>query len=71
MLNDEVVDAVTNKKFHIYPIATVDEAMAILTGRLAGKRGKKGNFPRNSVNYKVDRNLLIFSDESIEDKSKK
>jgi lon-related putative ATP-dependent protease len=34
-LNDEVVDAVREGKFHIYPVKTIDEGIEILTGQSA------------------------------------
>lgn len=42
MLKDEVIDAVKNKQFHIYPITRVEEGIEILTSTKAGKRGAKG-----------------------------
>ena len=38
------------KKFHIYPVRTVDEGIAILTGLPAGKPSKKGVYPKGTVN---------------------
>jgi len=32
MLNKEVVEAIRNQQFHIYPVKTVDEAAELLTG---------------------------------------
>src|SRR5262249_48767089 len=49
MLDDEVVEAVRKKRFHIYPVRTVDEGIEILTGRAAGGRGRNGAFPEGSV----------------------
>ena len=43
-LNDNVVDAVKDGKFHIYAIQHIDEGIEILTGVPAGeKRFKKEN----------------------------
>ena len=50
-LNDEVVDAVKNKLFHIYAVSTIDEGIEVLTGVPAGKKDKNGNFPAGTVNY--------------------
>ena len=50
-LSDEVVDAVKNKKFHIYAVSTIDEGIEVLTGVPAGKRDKDGKFPAGTVNY--------------------
>jgi len=38
MLREEVVDAVARGEFHIFPIATVEEGIEILTGRGTGRR---------------------------------
>ena len=45
MLRDDVIDAVIAGKFHIYPVATVEQGIAILTGVKAGARvpGSAGN----------------------------
>ncbi len=60
MLKKEVVEAVKEGKFHIYPIKTVDEGMEILTGLPAGERGSDGNFPEGTINRKVEDKLFYF-----------
>ena len=50
-LNDEVVQAVKDKKFHIYAISTIDEGIELLTGVPAGKKDANGNFPAGTINY--------------------
>ena len=40
-LSDEVVQAVKNKKFHIYAISTIEEGIEVLTGVPAGKKDSK------------------------------
>ncbi len=57
MLKQEVVDAVAEGKFHIYPVRTVDEGIEILTGVAAGKRNPDGTWPEGTVNWFVDRRL--------------
>ncbi len=57
MLRDEVIDAVAKKKFHIYPVATIEQGIEILTGVRAGKRGKTGKFEPASVFAAVDLRL--------------
>lgn len=57
MLREDVVEAVENGKFHIYAIDTVDDGVELLMGMPAGKRDKRGNYPRNSVNYRVQQSL--------------
>jgi len=57
MLKEEVVKAVAEGRFHIYPVSNIDEGIEILTGIKAGGRGKDGRFEPNTVNYKVDQRL--------------
>jgi lon-related putative ATP-dependent protease len=57
MLKKEVVEAVREGKFHIYPIATVDEGMEILTGLKAGRLRKDGRYTKGSFNELVQTNL--------------
>jgi predicted ATP-dependent protease len=54
MLREDVVEGVAEGRFHIYPVRTADEGIAILTGRPAGERGDDGKFPEGSVNRLVD-----------------
>ena len=44
MLREDVVEAVKHGQFAIYPIATIDEGIEILTGVKAGERGPEGRF---------------------------
>ncbi|MBO6244074.1 MAG: AAA family ATPase, partial [Clostridia bacterium] len=44
-LSDEIVEAVKNKKFHIYSVSTIEEGIEVLTGVPAGKKDKNGKFP--------------------------
>jgi predicted ATP-dependent protease len=53
MLRPDVVDAVTAGTFHIYAMATVDEAIAMLTGVPAGEANAAGDYPPDTVNYQV------------------
>lgn len=64
MLSPEIVEAVKEKKFHIYPINHVDEGIAILTGVNAGKRNANGHFPKKSVNGLVEQRLVQFAEQS-------
>jgi ATP-dependent Lon protease len=57
MLRQEVVDAVNKGKFHIYAVSTIDEGIEVLTGVKAGKKRKDGTYPKDSINYLVDRKL--------------
>ncbi|HOL46507.1 MAG TPA: ATP-binding protein [Candidatus Saccharicenans sp.] len=57
MLSEEVVQAVKNGQFHIYPVKTIDEGLEILTGVKAGERQADGSFEEGTVNYLVDKEL--------------
>jgi lon-related putative ATP-dependent protease len=63
MLDEEVVQAVAGKKFHIYPVRTVDEGISILTGLPAGKPSKKGIYPKGSVNRIVADSLAAMLEQ--------
>jgi len=62
MLRDEVIDAVAKKKFHIYPVATIEQGIEILTGVRAGKRSKTGKFEPGSIFAAVDSRLREMAD---------
>ena len=49
-LSDEVIEAVKDKKFHIYAISTIEQGIELLTGVPAGKKDETGRFPAGSVN---------------------
>lgn len=57
MLRSDVVDACAQGKFKIYPIETVDQGIALLTGYPAGEIDISGKYPRNSVNYWIANRL--------------
>ena len=57
MLKKEIIEAVKNKKFHIYPITTIDDGIEILTGIDAGKRNANGKFRKGTINELVDSKL--------------
>ncbi len=61
MLNNEVVQAVKDGQFHIYPVEHVDEGLELLTGIPVGKRNKKGDYPSGTINYKVEQQLVSMA----------
>ncbi len=62
MLRHDVVEAVDEGQFHIYPIRTVDEGIALLTGTPAGERQADGTFPEGTVNRAVDDRLRALAE---------
>jgi len=62
MLRADVVEAVRAGQFHVYPVTTIDEGIALLTGRPAGMRGEDGLYPEDTVNHRVLQRLSAFSE---------
>lgn len=61
MLKNEVIEAVKADKFHIYSVETVDEGMKLLTGTEMGEPDEEGNYPEETINYKVTQQLNNFA----------
>ncbi len=57
MLNDEVINAVKEKKFHIYAVSKVEEAIELLMGFTAGKKLSNGKWQPNTVFGEVEKEL--------------
>ncbi len=57
MLRQDVVGAVADGKFHIYPIETVEQGIEVLTGKPAGEMDDEGAFPEGSINRLVVQRL--------------
>jgi len=57
MLREDVVEAVEEGQFHIYPVRSTDEGISILTGQEAGERQPDGTYPPGTANYEVDKRL--------------
>jgi lon-related putative ATP-dependent protease len=62
MLKEAVVAAVRAGRFHIWPVRTVDQAMAVLTGRTPGRRRRDGTFPPGSIHEAAERRLHQYAD---------
>jgi predicted ATP-dependent protease len=53
MLREDVVAAAAEGKFHIYAVASVEEAIQLLTDTPAGEPDAEGVIPPGSINYLV------------------
>ena len=62
MLREDVVEAVRNGQFAVYPVATIDEGIEILTGVKAGERNADGRFPAGTINRLVEDKLRSFAE---------
>lgn len=63
MLDDEVVQAVRDGRFHVWAVRTIDEGIELLTGHPAGERGPDGEFPEGTVHRLVADRLQAFAEE--------
>ncbi len=63
-LSNEILQAVNEGKFHVYPVASIDEGIEILTGVEAGIADKNGNYPEGTINYLVSQKLKKYAQNS-------
>ena len=66
MLRRDVVEAVEEKKFSVWGVEHVDEAISVLTGIKAGTVDKKGQFPDDSLNARVQQRLQQMAEQAVE-----
>lgn len=70
MLDDEVRQAISEGKFHIYAIETAEEALEIFTGLPAGKPDENGEYEDGTANYYILKNLREMK-KAVEEKKEK
>jgi lon-related putative ATP-dependent protease len=63
MLRQDVVDAVADGKFRVYPVNHVDQALEILTGVPAGAAVEGDAFEDGSINQKVRERLIEMAEQ--------
>lgn len=66
MLNLDVVQAVAERRFHIWPIQTIDQALELLTNCLPGELETENTYPEASFNRVVVDKLAEYSRISAE-----
>jgi len=62
MLRQEVVDAVREGHFAIYPVEAIDQGIELLTGQPAGTRDAAGKYPEESINRRVEETLIRYAE---------
>jgi predicted ATP-dependent protease len=62
MLKQEVINAVEQGLFSIYTVSNVNETLELLMGKTAGSLDKEGNYPEETINFKVVSRLKEISD---------
>ncbi len=66
VLKDEIIDDVKNGNFNIYAISHINEGIEILTDVKAGVKNEKGEYEKDTINYKVYEKLKRFSEIASE-----
>jgi lon-related putative ATP-dependent protease len=66
MLRQDVVSAAAEGRFRIFPIETVDQGLALLTGLRAGESGEDGGYPAGTINYRIAARLDAFAAKAAE-----
>jgi lon-related putative ATP-dependent protease len=62
VLRPDVVEAVAERRFRIYPVERIDQGIELLTGMPTGERGKDGAFPPGTVFRKVADRLQAMAE---------
>ena len=66
-LSDEIIEAVKDGMFHIYPVSNIDQGIEILTGVSAGKYiNEKENYEKESINYLAYEKLKHYAEKAKE-----
>ncbi len=63
MLRQDVVEAVANGQFAVYPVAHIDQGIEILTGVSAGEPDAEGQYPPDSINGRVAQRLKTLAEK--------
>ena len=63
MLHGDVVEAVADGNFSIWPVTTIEEGIELLTGVQAGERNSDGSYPEGTVHHAVQERLLQLAEE--------
>jgi len=61
MLREDVLEAVAAGKFHIWPVAKVEQGIELLTGMAAGKKNGDGKFEPGTVLALMDERLSAMA----------
>ena len=61
MLRQAVVESADKGEFHIYPVEHIDQALELLLDTPIGERDAAGKFPEDSINGRIEKQLLEFA----------
>jgi len=60
MLKTEVIEAVKDGKFNVWPIRSLDEGLSLLADIEIGALQEDGTYPKGTFNQSVDARLSKF-----------
>lgn len=63
MLRADVVAAIREERFHVYPVTTVDEGIELLTGMPAGEPDEHNRYPEDTVNGRAQLKLTQMAEK--------
>jgi predicted ATP-dependent protease len=66
VLADRVVEAARSGRFRVWPVGSVDEALALLAHQRVGRRDREGRFPAGTVNARIEARLASMAKASRE-----
>ena len=66
MLRKDVVEAIAENQFHVFPVQTIDQGIELLTGVPAGERDADGVYPEGSINRLVEERLRAMAEKARE-----
>jgi len=66
MLRADVVDAVREDAFYVYPVEHIDQGMERLTDEPMGERRDDGTYPPDTINGRIQERLHQFAEERAE-----
>jgi predicted ATP-dependent protease len=65
MLREDVIEAVGEGLFHVYPVDHIDRGLEILTGIEAGEADADGSFPEGTLNRRIADRLAELTEHRI------
>lgn len=66
VLQDEVVQAVKDGKFHIWAVDSIEQGIELLTGMPMGQPDAKGNYPEGTISHALVRKLEHLAEKARE-----
>jgi predicted ATP-dependent protease len=62
MLDHEVVEAVRAGRFHVWAVDTIDDAIELLTGAIAGEPDGEGAYPEHTFHGRAQTRIASMAE---------